>query len=162
MERPLYHGVLDRKKMAKKERIAYEAFCGLKARSKKAGFPRPEFTAREFMGWWLSGLKSFKGTTPTCGRIDHSRGYSWDNMILQDMAENSREMAIRTGVSRRQRVELGNRVYVYIKGTRKLTGILPSIRTAAQFFGVSQRQIQFLVRGKHKQCRFINFDLRSA
>ncbi len=162
MSRPVYSGTLDRKKMPTKIRYAYEAYCGAKARSKKAGLPPPEPTVREFMGWWLEALKLFTGTTPTCGRIDHSRGYSWGNFEMQDMADNSREMAKRTNVRRRQTLTFGKRVDVFIKGTDIKTGSLPSIRAAAEFFGVSQRLIQFLVRGDYQNSKRINFDLRSA
>ncbi len=155
----MYTGTLDRKKMSDKERIAYEAFCGLKARSKKQGLPAPTFGAREFMSWWLEGLKTFNGTRPTCGRLDHSRGYTWDNFRMEDMADNSREMAARTLVKYRQQGR-GNKVYVFIKGTSQLTGIFPSIRMAAKFFKVSQRKMQFIIREEQRPSKHINFDLR--
>lgn len=166
MQRPsialCYQGPLDRKKMPKTERVAYEAFCSMKARSRNYGFPIPDITAREFMGWWMEALKTFKGTVPTCGRIDHFKGYSWDNFEMQDRKENSRENAKRIGLGRAGKERSAKRAYVYIKGTDTLTGIFPTIRMAARFFKVSQRQIQFLVRGTQKNCLFINFDLRGA
>jgi hypothetical protein len=158
-----YKGSLtSRKEMPEQVRLAYEAFCGMKARSKKNGFPVPDISAREFVGWWLNELQTFKGTIPTCGRIDHSKGYSWDNFKMQDMAENSRENAKRIGLGQAGKKRLAKRVNVYIKGTDTLTGIFPTIRSCARFFKVSQRQVQFLIRGDQKACRFINFDLRGA
>lgn len=144
-------GALDRKKMTKKERYAYEAFCSAKARSKKAGLPPPEMGAREFIGWWLKELKTFNGKRATCGRIDHSRGYFWDNIEMQDMADNSREMAARTGAAARQlakglRIEgIDDNGCVVVK--------FDSIRAAARELGMSQRNVQFLVRGKYKRSK---------
>lgn len=162
MIRSEYEGSLDRKKMSRDVRLAYEAFGGLKARSKKLKLPRPEIAAREFIAWWLDELKSFKGTRATCGRIDHSKGYSWENIEMQDMAENSREMARRTLANKREQSVHGKKVFVFVKNTNMMTGIFPSIRTAASFFKISQRQVQFLVRGKYKSCSLVNFDLRCA
>jgi len=156
-----YTGPFDRKKMPSDVRLAYEAYCSAKARSKRQGLPPPEPTAREFIDWWLTEKESFTGTVATCGRIDHCRGYSWDNFEMQDMAENSREGAIRNRLGDQERLKNAKSVFVYIKGTRQLTGIIHNIRMAARFFKVSQRQIQFMVRGQYKNSSKINFDLRS-
>lgn len=155
-----YAGPLDRAKMNTEARYAYEAYCGAKARSKKAGLPPPEPTARQFIAWWLDEKASFIGTVATCGRIDHAKGYSWDNFFMQDIAENSREGATRNNLGPRTRKKIKHRVFVYRKDNNELTGIIPSIRAAATFFKVSQRLIQFLVRGRYQESKLINFNLK--
>ncbi len=159
MSRPLYTGTLIRKKMTKEHRCAYEAFCGTKARSKKYGLHRPKFTAREFMGWWLAELIKFKGTTPTCGRIDHSLGYSWENIEMQDMADNSREAALRNKLGDHG-LKRSKKVCVHSLETGAKLGEIANIRAAARFFGVSQRLVQFLVRGDYKSSKQVPFQLR--
>lgn len=158
----VYQGPLDRAKMSKEERQAYEAYCAQKARSKKAGLPAPTYGAREFVGWWLENLKSFTGQRPTTGRIDHSKGYSFDNIEMQEMAMNSREGMLRNRTNINTAIKAGKRVGVYAKGTDNLIAVIPSIRETANLFNVSQRLVQFVVRGKYKSARNVNFDLRGV
>jgi len=157
-----YEGPLDRKKMSKNQRLAYEAYNGAKARSKMAGYPPPSMTAREFIGWWLHNLKLFKGTVPSVARIDHSKGYSFDNFIMQDMAENSREGVLRNKNNISQQIKTGKKIKVLCKNSGEVIAVIPSIRSAAELFGVSQRLIQFLVRGKYKSTSKINFNLMAV
>ena len=157
-----YEGLLYRDRMSEPERLAYEAFCGQRARSKKAGLPKPTYSAKEFIGWWLECLKTFKGTVPTCGRKDHSKGYSWDNIEMQDMADNSREGIVRNQTNIKTSINTGKKVHVLCKRTGKIIAIIPSIREAAQLFDVSQRLVQFVIRGKYKSASKINFDLVGA
>ena len=156
-----YEGPLNQKKMSETERIAYESFNGIKARSKKLGLPAPTFGPREFIGWWLKELKTFKGTIPTCGRKDHLKGYTWDNFEMQDMADNSREMNQRTKAVFREKTK-GTKVIAIDKTTGKTAHSFNSIRETAKFFNVSQRLIQFLVRGKYRGSRTITFEIRGA
>lgn len=55
------------------------------------------FSKRQFIGWWCASLKNFKGDLPTTGRIDHALHYSFDNIVMQENAENSLEMIARRG-----------------------------------------------------------------
>ena len=48
-----------------------------------------------FIKWWLENLKTFEGKTPTVGRIDHDKDYSFENIVMQDKSENSKERAAR-------------------------------------------------------------------
>ena len=50
-----------------------------------------EYSSREFIGWWLESIKNIKVKKPVCGRIDHSRNYSLDNIEIQSASENSKE-----------------------------------------------------------------------
>jgi hypothetical protein len=146
-----YTGSLDRTKMSKEERYGYEVYSGQKARSKKAGLPPPTYNAREFIGWWLHNLQTFKGIVPTCGRIDHKKGYSWENIFMQDMKENSREGLLRNKLHIKATIKNGEKVNVFCKKTGNHVATIPSIRDAAKLFDVSQRLIQFLIRGKYKK-----------
>lgn len=159
---PKYLGNLDRKKMSKEARCAYEAYCSAKARSKKQGLPPPKMEAREFIGWWLGELKSFSGTTPTCGRINHAEGYAFDNIVLQDVKDNSREGMIRNKTNIKTAIAFGQRVLVVCKKSGKTIAEISSVRDAARIFGVSQRLVQFLIRGKYKSSKKINFVLKGA
>ncbi len=162
MSVPLYKGSLDRAKMSKKERLGYEAYCGQKARSKKAKLPPPSYSAREFIGWWLHNLKTFKGTVPTCGRIDHKKGYSWDNIFMQDMKENSREGFLRNKMHIKSAIKNSSTVKVFCKKTDTHIATFSSLRDAARTFNVSQRLIQFLIRGQYKNSKKIAFRLVAA
>lgn len=154
-----YTGPLDRLKMTKTERFGYEAYNGQKARSKKAGLPPPQHNAREFIAWWKANIKSFSGTVPTCGRKDHSKGYSWDNIEMQDMPENSREGIIR---NKRNIIETfkGKKIGIFCKKTGSHIATASSIRDVAKIFGISQRLVQFLIRRKYKSSKKLNFALK--
>lgn len=158
MNHPRYEGHLKRSALPQNERNAYDSFYNIRKRSREAGFDLPIFTVREFIGWWLGELKTFNGIKPTCGRIDHSKGYTWDNFILQDMADNSREGAKRNCFSANNRTS-SKRIFVYRKDDGVCVGSFGSIRMAARFCGVSQRLIQFIVRGKYKNSQSIKYDL---
>ncbi len=160
-QRAVWTGKLDRKTMKQNERYAYEAFCGAKARAKNQGLPPPEMKAREFMGWWLEEIKEFIGTVPTCGRIDHSKTYLWDNIEMQDMASNSREAAIRNNLGS-YGLKHSKPVIAYEKDTGLIVKKFPTIREAARHFGVSQRLVQFIVRGNYTSSKVIELGLCGA
>jgi hypothetical protein len=154
-----YQGALDRKKMSDSVRIGYEAYNSLKARSKKQGLPRPEFTARQFIGWWTKELETFTGSVPTCGRIDHSVGYCWSNIQMQDMRENSREGALRNGLNLKARLKDSKKLFCFDKSTGEIVCSFLSIRLAAKHFSTSQRLVQFVARDKYKKSKKIPFGL---
>lgn len=160
-----YKGTLDRRllKDDHRTRKALEAYYGMCARSKKRGLPPPEMTIREFMGWFLEETKGLawasRGDGPSVSRKDHSIGYTWDNFILEPMRENSRENMNRIGLPKQTRVKTGKRILIYRKDG-VFTGIIPNIRSTARFFGVSQRTVHFLLSGRIKSCKRINFGLK--
>lgn len=148
-----YDGVLDRKKMPFKVRLAYEKYFGMKRRS------GVNFSVREFIGWWLYNLKRFKGVEPSIGRLDHSKGYSFDNIEIQEMSENSREAILRNKRHLKTAEEFSRPLAMYDWDNNTFIGYLPSIRAAAVHFGVSQRLIQFIVRGKYKSSKKVPYRL---
>lgn len=155
-----FSGALSRKTMSTKERYAYEAYWGACARSKKSGLPRPEMSAREFMGWWLKELENFKGDVASCGRIDHSRGYFWNNIEMQDMAENSREGMLRNVTHLKSKLRNRKPVIASLDGEQVMCFL--SIRDAANALSVSQRLVQFIIRGKYKTSQSVLYKLEAA
>lgn len=157
-----YVGPMDRKKLSGTILIAYEAYYGQRARSKKAGLPSPTYCAREFMGWFEKNIVSFSGKRASIGRIDHSKGYSFDNIEIQDVGENSKEANNRNKIAIVRQIKQGIKVAVYCKKTDEHIATIPSMNAAAKLFGVTQAAIWELVRGKNKVSRKINFTLREA
>ena len=47
-----------------------------------------KYSSREFVGWWLEELKSFKGKKPTVSRINHDGHYEFGNIKLEDHFDN--------------------------------------------------------------------------
>jgi len=56
-----------------------------------------EYTARQYIKWYLEHIKTFEGTCPTVGRIDHSMNYTLGNIELIDMVDNLKERNERAG-----------------------------------------------------------------
>ncbi len=148
-----YEGVLVREKMSFEVRLAYERFNSMKRRS------GVNFTVREFMGWWLHHLKNFSGDIPSISRFDHTKGYSFDNMEIQEMAENSREGILRNKTHLKTAEEFSQPLLMRDWATGSICGEISSIRDAARKFGVSQRLIQFIVRGKYKSSKKVPYRL---
>ncbi len=148
-----YEGTLDRKKMSENERKAYGAFYNIICRTNKFGYQRPTFSKREFMGWWLESLKSFKGSRPSCGRLNHSIGYSWDNMEMQDLNDNRRESFVRNEIKNRFKDQAHRapiKILVRCIKTKKIIAEIPSATDAANFFDVSISYISQRTSGVYK------------
>lgn len=106
----------------------------------------------DFLVWWLHSLQTFKGTVPTCGRIDHDKDYSFDNIVMQDKAENSRER------SSRAPIPLKGGGFTYLKKVKLYDyGIeiktFNSISDAAKQTGKSTSNIGRICRGIQKQTQ---------
>lgn len=158
-----YEGTLSSKSRKNpKLKQAYQGFyCFMnqRARSKALGLPPPAYTAREFVSWWLSALVGFDGRRPSCGRLDHSKGYSFDNIEMQEMADNAREGLVRNQSHLKTKMRFGKRVLSFDHDTGEILLGFPSILDAARHFGVSQRLTQFVLRGALKKSKKIGFGL---
>lgn len=148
----LYKGPLDRKKMSKEVLRAYECLASLRARTKKQNLEKSDIDTREFIPWYLKEQKTHKFNVPSVSRIDHSKGYTWGNFILDEMANNSREGAIRNNLARFAMLA-SKKVVILDPKDDSILMIAPSIRDAARATNVSQRLVQFYVRGKYKKPR---------
>lgn len=146
----VYRGTLYIKKMSPKQRQAYKAYYNLLSRSREYGLPKPSFTKREFMGWWLKSLKAFKGTKPTCGRIDHTKGYSWENIVMQDNRDNARESFVRNKIKERfpKTHRKPTPVLVKDKKSGKTVFKFDSITSAAKKLNLSVSYVSQLISGK--------------
>ncbi len=54
-----------------------------------------EYSVYDFVAWWMENIKIKKLCRPNCGRIDHSKNYSLNNIEMQEQSENSKESTIR-------------------------------------------------------------------
>lgn len=77
-------------------------FANMKTRIKSPLYPTYNnltlaFTKRQFIYWWLVQNRFFKLDRPTIGRIDHSKGYNFDNIRLEEHSYNSKEVRERSG-----------------------------------------------------------------
>lgn len=159
MSRPIYNGTLYKKAMNTCEGKAYNIYGAIVQRNKKMNRPRPDFTSREFIGWWMREVKTFVGARPTCGRINHFLGYSWDNIQMQSLSDNVREMLYRTNAGARGKLMNQKKINVFLKDSSVFTGSFSSVVAAAEFFSVERRTIGRLINGISKRSDKINFTL---
>ncbi len=154
-----YEGPLDMKRgvMAPEAFRGYRTFWKMKQRSKKAGLHQPEMSVREFVGWWLNEMKTFKGKTPSVSRLDHSKGYSWDNFIIEELIDNIREAAQRNKFGRAIMGTPKKIVYVYRKDG-VYTGRFSSLESARDFFKITKKKA-WLMAAKNAEDQNINFKL---
>lgn len=101
-----------------------------------------EYTREEFISWWMNNIKGFYGENPSVGRIDHSKGYSFDNIKIESTKENAIERFERVGVPN------GNlkRVAVFDFKSASLLMLCRSARHAEKTFGDHVWSI-------HSQCK---------
>ncbi len=55
------------------------------------------YTCREFVSWWLFHVNQKEWKDPTVGRIDHDGPYSFENIEMQERADNTAEVHKRRG-----------------------------------------------------------------
>ncbi len=99
-----------------------------------------KYSLHEFIEWWLKELKSFNGSIPTVGRINHDGHYEFSNIKLEDKSKNSKERIYRIGG---------------IKKTQPIAAFsdeqshaFSSCSEAAKFFGVRVNRISRLASSK--------------
>lgn len=62
-----------------------------------------DYAVREFVGWFLIAIEKYHGVSPSVGRKDHSKGYSFDNIQIESLADNSTERIQRVGPTKPRR-----------------------------------------------------------
>ncbi len=100
-----YDGYLDPKKMSKEAAQGYRSWMNQCSRCYRKKDQRSKhylgldvnYSSRDFIGWWIHNLNKKVWKDPTVGRIDHSKGYSFDNIEMQERSDNSKERILRTG-----------------------------------------------------------------
>ncbi len=82
-----------------------QAYNSYRSQMKRCGDPRDPrykysgargikvtYSLADFVDWWVLNLKTRTSWhRPTCGRIDHAKDYSFDNIEMQECSENSKE-----------------------------------------------------------------------
>ncbi len=141
-----YKGAVGWRSKDERVRQAYSAWRGQRARL------GTEYSAREFVSWWLHNLKKKKWIDPTTGRLDHSRGYSFDNIEMQERSDNTKEMCARTGnlggVKRRK-------VLVVCE---EFVRIYPSTRSVTRDLNIYQSRVIRLCRNEaHDKTYFMRY-----
>ena len=96
-----YEGHLVRRKITGEVKRAYSIWSNQMRRCRDPKNPKyknygskgitVDYTLREFVGWWLENIEGQSFKNPSCGRIDHSKGYFFGNIEIQELSENSRE-----------------------------------------------------------------------
>lgn len=165
---PIYKGNLDRKKMPEVVRFAYESFCNQKKKCNNkndrwylnygAKGIKVEYSVREFIGWYLYCKAITDCKISTVYRLDHSKGYNFNNIMMADSSENSLEAFIRNKLYIQD--DVCREVVALDKKTGNIVLQFPSIREAARQLNCSQRLIQFLIRGVYKKSKKIPYILK--
>lgn len=102
-----------------------------------------EYSSREFIGWWLYHRKLYpKIKNPSCGRIDHSKNYSINNIEFVEMDANRRESNARNGTPKQCSVK----VLAVTRGGIRL--YFDSVGQAARIIGVKRQLLSAHLSGK--------------
>lgn len=143
----VYEGPLDIKKMNSVQQKGYKAWKDQRQRCSNLNDPRyyrwgargikVEYSSREFIAWWeheYSKRESWKRAQ--CGRVDHDKNYTLDNIELIECSENVKERNERHGNPSDSKK---------LKATNVITGeikIFTSKREAHRILGVSRNSIK--------------------
>lgn len=154
----IYEGMIKHSEMSKDELQGYSSwkaqrrrcYCKTSKSYKNYGLKglTVEYGSREFVGWWIYNLSLKDWKKPTCGRIDHSKGYSFDNIKMEELADNSKEVFERLG-SRRPKIPC----VLYNPKTGNELIVFKSRVDAAKNIGKNSSLITMLCNGTAKQTR---------
>lgn len=128
------------KGMSALERRAYYIWLNQKNREGVA------YALSDFTLWYLKNISQKEWVRPHVGRIDHSKGYSFLNIVMQEQADNNRERNNRRGNPGR----MHRRVFaisILTGGKREF----PSKVAAARYFGISEKTVYNHCEGRTKQ-----------
>lgn len=101
-----------------------------------------EFTNTQFIYWWIVQNRFFKMDRPSVGRIDHSKGYSFDNIELQSCSDNTKEVNHRAGLGSKP-------IKVNIYRNNELFAIASSLSEASRLTGVKLNAVFQRVSGRY-------------
>ncbi len=125
-----YVGPLDPKRMSKWARKAYESWSQQGARNSRG------YSSREFVSWWLHEMQQkLRWKCPSVSRIDHTQGYFFGNIRLEEKADNIRERNARCGNPGRKHKAV--RAFTW-EGQQK---VFPSKVAAGSFYGIDTKTI---------------------
>jgi hypothetical protein len=133
-----YTGPISRAAMPPVVFKAYKSWDCQKQRAKRNGYS-VEYDSRSFINWWLREYAKRKTWhKPSVNRIDHSKGYSFKNIFLDERSVNTAERNTR----------YTKKVLVF-KGT-KCVFKSKSIVAAARWAKVHPNNIPAVCRGERK------------
>lgn len=132
----IYSGSLDQRKISGDVKFAYTAWANQRRRCYVKSNPRYKdngakgigvnYSSREFISWFLFNIPKFKGRNPSVGRIDHSASYSFENIRIESVQDNSMERILRVGTTKPRK-----RVLILDANTMEPIMIADSIRHAS-------------------------------
>ena len=153
-----YTGPLGGSKMPKKVRAAYTSWCDQRARCNQktnksykyygAKGLKVAYSSRDFVNWWLleaSKNKNLKGTL-CCERIDHNKGYNFENIKLGNFVTNALEAFDRSIGKVRVKVAIFN-------SSGALIGRFNSATEAAEFAGTTSTTVVAQCKGRYKSSK---------
>jgi hypothetical protein len=104
------------------------------------------YSKKDFMAWYIHHINLYKGDNPSVGRIDHNKGYSFDNIKIESLKDNSLERIKRVGTTR-QKIK----VYIIIAATKEKIMICDSMKEASSLTGVLDKNIPRYCKKELKQ-----------
>lgn len=105
------------------------------------------YTRKEFINWWLQHINKKDWVCASCGRIDHSKGYSFDNIEMQELSDNVKERNARLGNPGKSH----RKVKAICTKTGVVLKLFNSKRDAAKFYIVSEKTIYNHANARTKQ-----------
>lgn len=152
---PIYEGYLDVAKCSDEVRRAvyivgqqYQR-CQFSGHVRYKGYGEKgisvKYSTREFVSWWLHNIKTFVGKKPTCGRIDHSKDYSFDNIKMESLEDNSRERMTRLGPPQEKKP-----ILVLDAETKEPLMWFEHMQNAEDYTKVDRRNIAIIISPKYK------------
>ena len=61
------------------------------------------YSKHDFIAWYIHNINFYIGDRPSVGRIDHAKSYSFDNIRIESLADNSMERINRVGTTKPRR-----------------------------------------------------------
>lgn len=149
---PPYSGPVTLREISGQVKTAYECYQNQLRRCYTKNNPRYKdngakgievlYSLREFIAWYLHHINLYTGKRPSVGRIDHSKSYSFDNIRIESLADNSMERINRVGTTRPRR-----EVYILDGETKERIYIARSMKEAGKLTGVHPGHIGKYCRG---------------
>lgn len=102
------------------------------------------YSARQFISWWRYNLSLRQWKDPTVGRIDHDGDYCFQNIGMQERAENTREVHDRLG----QCGGVDERKVIITKNGKTIE--FESTRAAGRWLGTHNGNVVRYCQGKVK------------
>lgn len=143
---PKYNGFVNASKLSGYALAACTAYDNQKRRCYGKNNPRFKdngakgikvlYSKIDFIAWYLHEIKNYVGKNPSVGRIDHDESYSFDNIRIESLEDNSLERICRVGTTRPRK-----KVYIIIAETNEKVMIADSIKEAESLTGVQEGHI---------------------